>query len=73
MLGRTMLRRRRDSRVTLLSGRIARKGGAYSSEFDHLALRVDLIEPRRADVGFGDCFLEPLRIARVGAATKSAY
>jgi N-hydroxyarylamine O-acetyltransferase len=34
-----------------------------SPEFDHLTLRVDLEEPWLADVGFGDCFLEPLRFA----------
>src|SRR6266478_8398002 len=49
-------------RVTLLSGRVARAEGGYSPEFDHLTLRVDLEEPWLADVGFGDCFLEPLRL-----------
>src|SRR5271170_530754 len=48
--------------VTLLSGRVARPDGSYGPEFDHLALRVDLEEPWLADVGFGDCFLEPLRL-----------
>ncbi len=50
-------------RVTLLSGRVACADGGYSPEFDHLTLRVDLEEPWLADVGFGDCFLEPLRLA----------
>ena len=49
-------------RVTLLSGRVARADGGYSPEFDHLTLRVDLEEPWLADVGFGECFLEPLRL-----------
>jgi N-hydroxyarylamine O-acetyltransferase len=49
-------------RVTLLSCRVARQDGSYGSEFDHLTLRVDLDEPWLADVGFGDCFLEPLRL-----------
>ncbi len=48
--------------VTLLSARVARPDGSYGPEFDHLALRVDLGEPWLADVGFGDCFLEPLRL-----------
>lgn len=48
--------------VTLLSARVARADGGYSPEFDHLALRVDLEEPWLADVGFGDSFLEPLRL-----------
>jgi N-hydroxyarylamine O-acetyltransferase len=49
-------------RVTLLSCRVARQDGSYGPEFDHLTLRVDLEEPWLADVGFGDCFLEPLRL-----------
>ena len=50
-------------RVTLLSARVPREDGSLSPEFDHLTLRVDLEEPWLADVGFGDCFLEPLRFA----------
>jgi len=53
-------------RVTLLSGRVAREDGSLGPEFDHLTLRVDLRvdleEPWLADVGFGECFLEPLRL-----------
>ncbi len=49
-------------RVTLLSCRVARQDGSYGPEFDHLTLRVDLDEPWLADVGFGECFLEPLRL-----------
>jgi N-hydroxyarylamine O-acetyltransferase len=48
--------------VTLLSARVSRDDGSASAEFDHLALRVDLDEPWLADVGFGDSFLEPLRL-----------
>jgi N-hydroxyarylamine O-acetyltransferase len=50
-------------RVTLLSARVSNKQGQLSPEFDHLALRVDLEEPWLADVGFGDGFVEPLRLA----------
>jgi N-hydroxyarylamine O-acetyltransferase len=49
-------------RVTLLSARVAGDDGTRGPEFDHLALRVDLDEPWLADVGFGECFLEPLRL-----------
>src|SRR5271157_5517255 len=49
-------------RVTLLSARVAREDGSYGPEFDHLTLRVDLEEPWLADVGFGESFLEPLRL-----------
>src|SRR2546426_5826969 len=52
--------------VTLLSARVARSDGGESPEFDHLTLRVDLsvdqTEPWLADVGFGELFLEPLRL-----------
>jgi N-hydroxyarylamine O-acetyltransferase len=48
--------------VTLLSARVARESGGEGPEFDHLTLRVDLEEAWLADVGFGDSFLEPLRL-----------
>lgn len=48
--------------VTLISARVARANGGEGPEFDHLALRVDLEEPWLADVGFGESFLEPLRL-----------
>src|SRR5712691_1982485 len=49
-------------KVTLLSARVPKKDGSDGPEFDHLALRVDLDEPWLADVGFGDSFLDPLRL-----------
>jgi N-hydroxyarylamine O-acetyltransferase len=49
-------------KVTLLSARVARQDGSNGPEFDHLTLKVDLDEPWLADVGFGDSFLEPLRL-----------
>jgi N-hydroxyarylamine O-acetyltransferase len=49
-------------KVTLLSARVARESGGEGPEFDHLTLRVDLAEAWLADVGFGDSFLEPLRL-----------
>lgn len=49
-------------RTTLLSARVAREDGSYGQEFDHLALRVDLDQPWLADVGFGDSFIDPLRL-----------
>ncbi len=48
--------------VTLLSARVSRPASSASPEFDHLALQVHLDEPWLADVGFGDSFLEPLRL-----------
>ncbi len=49
--------------VSLLSARVARATGGFGPEYDHLTLRVEFpgAEPRRlVDVGFGDCFREPL-------------
>jgi N-hydroxyarylamine O-acetyltransferase len=48
--------------VTLLSGRVARASGDFGPEFDHLLLLVQLEERWLADVGFGDCFREPLQL-----------
>jgi len=49
-------------KITMLSARVPREDGSDGPEFDHLALRVDLDEPWLADVGFGDLFLDPLRM-----------
>jgi N-hydroxyarylamine O-acetyltransferase len=49
-------------RVTLLSARVAQPDGSEGPEFDHLTLRVNLDEPLLVDVGFGESFLEPLRL-----------
>jgi N-hydroxyarylamine O-acetyltransferase len=46
----------------LLSARVPCADGSYGPEFDHLTLRVDLGEPWLADVGFADCFTDPLRL-----------
>ena len=50
-------------KVTLLSARVPREDGSDGPEFDHLALRIDLDEPWLADVGFGDSFLEPIKLS----------
>jgi N-hydroxyarylamine O-acetyltransferase len=49
--------------VTLLSARVSNGDGRDGPEFDHMALRVELDEADwLADVGFGDFFVEPLRL-----------
>lgn len=48
--------------VTFLSARVARANAGEGPEFDHLTLRVDLNESWLADVGFGDSFVQPLRL-----------
>jgi len=47
--------------VTIHSGRVF-ENGKSGPEFDHLVLLVRLEELWIADVGFGDSFLEPLRL-----------
>ena len=48
--------------VTLLSARVARIDGSEGPEFDHMTLLVDAQGLWLADVGFGESFLEPLRL-----------
>ncbi len=52
--------------VNMLSARVARKDGTSSPEFDHMALEVrdEASNSWLADVGFGDCFVEPLSLTR---------
>lgn len=59
--------------VTLLNARVATRpdGGAYGPDFDHLALLVEDASGRwLADVGFGECFMEPLRLDERGVQTQ---
>jgi len=49
--------------VDMLSARVAREDGGYGPEFDHMLLLVRVSGERwLADVGFGDSFVEPLRL-----------
>jgi N-hydroxyarylamine O-acetyltransferase len=52
--------------VTMLSAGVATKEGAFGPDFDHMLLAVQLEERYLADVGFGDSFLEPLRLDDCG-------
>ena len=49
-------------KVSMLSARVARKGGGFSPDFDHMTLLVQLKNPWLADIGFGDSFTEPKRL-----------
>jgi len=51
--------------VTMLSAGVW-GGGRFGPPADHLCLLVQLDEPWLADVGFGDCALEPLRLNERG-------
>lgn len=48
-------------KVTLHSARVFKAGG-IGQEFGHLVLQVHLLDDWLADVGFGELFLEPLRL-----------
>ncbi|HXI24988.1 MAG TPA: arylamine N-acetyltransferase [Pyrinomonadaceae bacterium] len=53
--------------VTMLSAEVANDDGTFSKPFDHMTLMVNLEDRWLADVGFGDSFIEPLRIDERGA------
>ena len=48
--------------VTMLSAEVAKAAGGFSQPFDHMTLLVKLEETWLVDVGFGDSFLEPLKV-----------
>lgn len=48
--------------VTLMEARVGSTEGDFGIQFDHLTLMVELEERWLVDVGFGDNFLEPLRL-----------
>jgi N-hydroxyarylamine O-acetyltransferase len=56
--------------VRMLSAEVANAEGGFSRPFDHMALMVSLDERWLVDVGFGDSFLEPLRLDERGAQAQ---
>jgi N-hydroxyarylamine O-acetyltransferase len=52
--------------VTMLSAEVANARGGFSQPFDHMTLMVNLDQRWLVDVGFGDCFSEPLLIDESG-------
>lgn len=52
--------------VTMLAAEVWNDTGDYGPAFDHMTLQVTLDEPWLVDVGFGDSFREPLRLAERG-------
>ena len=52
--------------VTMLSAEVANANGEFGPDFDHMSLMVQLDERWLVDVGFGDSFLEPLRLDERG-------
>jgi N-hydroxyarylamine O-acetyltransferase len=49
-------------RVTMLAAEVVNARGQWGAPFDHMALLVTLEERWLVDVGFGDSFLEPLKL-----------
>ncbi len=49
-------------KVSMLAAEVANAAGEFGPEFDHMTLVVELEERWLVDVGFGDSFLEPLRL-----------
>src|SRR6266851_8936638 len=49
-------------KVAMLSAQVANAEGEFSRDFDHMALMIELEERWLGDVGFGDSFVEPLRL-----------
>ena len=48
--------------VSMLSAGVARPDGGFSPDFDHMALLVRTDSDWLADVGFGDSFVEPIKL-----------
>lgn len=55
-----------DFDVAMLSANAVTAAGAFGPDFDHMTLLVPLAERWLVDVGFGDSFLEPLRLDERG-------
>src|SRR6266704_2972473 len=53
-------------KVSMLSARVARRGGSFSPDYDHLTLLVQLNRPWLADVGFGDSIQIQPNAAKAG-------
>lgn len=58
--------------VRMLSAEVANAEGGFSQPFDHMALMVSLDERWLVDVGFGDSFLEPLRLDERGEQAQGS-
>jgi N-hydroxyarylamine O-acetyltransferase len=59
--------------VSMLSAEVANAGGGFGRPFDHMALLVALGERWLADVGFGDSFVEPLRVDARGEQLQGRH
>jgi len=60
-------------RVSMLSGCVRRDDGGFGPEFDHMLLKVDLLDPWLADVGFGESFVDPLPLKAGAKETENGH
>lgn len=56
--------------VRMLSARVRREDGSFGPEFDHMLLKVELEDSWLADVGFGESFVNPVRL-RAGSSDEA--
>lgn len=56
--------------VAMLSAQVVNANEKVGADFDHMTLMVTLAERWLVDVGFGDSFLEPLRLDERGAQVQ---
>src|SRR6266404_2947807 len=49
-------------KVAMLSAQVANAESEFSRDFSHMTLMIEIEERWLADVGFGDSFVEPLRL-----------
>lgn len=59
--------------VRMLSAEVMGTDGRFTREFDHMALLVSLEEDWLADVGFGDCIREPIRLNEHDERDRSQF
>lgn len=60
-------------RVEMLNARVYDDVSTPGPDFDHMTLLVHLEERWLADVGFGDCFHEPLRLDDAAEQPRNGY
>jgi N-hydroxyarylamine O-acetyltransferase len=59
-------------RVAMLEGSVMKPSGEFGAPFDHMVLKVTLADRWLADVGFGDCFREPLLLDERGEQVRGS-
>ena len=56
--------------VWMLSAQVRREDGSFGPDFDHMLLKVSLDDLWFADVGFGESFVNPLRLAQGASSVE---